>query len=107
MWIDGEEVVAPIPVIAVRVVLPNDRRDPNRVEAHALDIVESRRQSGKIAPVPSRSIGQVDRVVVARVAILEAISDDEVDRSSEPFVHRDGTRFAGQRLGAKVILATR
>ena len=97
MRIDAGEVGHPVAVIARallarlalhRLVL-EDRREPDRGDAHVLDVVELGGQPLEIAAVVEALVRRIEAVIeraalqpaaiIARIAIFEAVGQDEID----------------------------
>src|SRR5712691_11401219 len=140
--VEPGEVERPVSVVAVvlevsraaphpAVDLLDQRRNPDRRRPQGSDVVELRRQSLQIPAVPGAHLlrpvlHSAVAVVVARVAVEEAVGHDEVDRRVGPAergrrravaleehhaarVGRDGDRAGGSdgRRRARVLIAQR
>ena len=98
VFVDALEMLGPVAVVAaagatwVEPLVGHRRRDPQRSGAQAADVVQARRQARQVTAAVARIAGGVvlprALVVVARVAIGEAVAEHEIDDLIAPIGRR-------------------
>ena len=81
--IDPLEVHRPVAVVAGAVAQVDDvdvdRRQPDGCHAQGLEVGDLRHQPGEVAAVEVAGIGRLGWLVVAGIAVEEAVGQDEID----------------------------
>ena len=122
MRVDGGEVGDPVAVVAgARVgalalhgVVREGRGQPDGAHPQALDVVELRVEPGDVPALVEALVGGVEAVVeavsleaagvIARIAVLEAVGEHEVEGLAAAGVAVGGRRELGVRLGVRPAL---
>ena len=88
MPVNTIEIVGPIPMIGVDMALHLHRRDPDRCEPHAFNIIQLIDDTLEIAAMPligyCAVAGEPSIVIVTCISVGKAIRHDEIDRLACP-----------------------